>query len=200
MIDVTDLKNGTTFLFEEKPYRVVKYTFTKMGRGGANVRLSVRNLETGGVEQMSFGSNVRVEAISTNKRVLQYLYKQSLRPDGQKDSGSATFMDPKTFEQIEIPLLILGDSLLYIKEGWSVSILFWNSQGVENPLDVELPAKIVLKVIETDPGVRGNSATNIYKPAKLENGLSLKVPLFIKTGDTIVIDTRKGEYVERAKE
>lgn len=186
MINVTDLKNGTTFLSEGKPYRVVKYTFTKMGRGGAVVRVEARNLETGGVEEKTFSSNTRVDQISTSKRKLQYLYK---------DGANATFMDPNTFEQVEIPLSILGDNALYIKEGGNINVLY----GGESPLDVEIPPKVTLEVTQTDPGVKGNSATNIYKPAVCENGLALRVPLFINTGDKIIVDTRTGEYVERSK-
>jgi elongation factor P len=104
-------------------------------------------------------------------------------------------MDPKNYEQIEIPLSVLGDQIVYIKEGESVNILFWE----DKPLSVELPPKIELTVAEADPGVKGNSASNIYKPAVLENGLKTKVPLFINPGDKIRVDTRTGEYIERAK-
>lgn len=190
MISVTDLKNGITFLSEGKPYRVVKYTFTKMGRGGALVRVTARNLETGSAEEKTFSSNTKVDEVSTAKRKLQYLYK---------DGGDAVFMDPGSFEQVEIPLSILGDNTLYFKEGESINVLFWSSSDGDKPLDVEIPPKITLEVTQTDPGVKGNSATNIYKPAVCENGLALRVPLFINTGDSIVVDTKNGQYVERAK-
>jgi elongation factor P len=104
-------------------------------------------------------------------------------------------MDPKTYEQVEIPLTVLGDQILYVKEGGSASVLFWDDKA----LSVDLPPKASFKVKETDPGVKGNSATNIYKQAVLENGLKLKVPLFINIGDNVVVDSRTGEYVERAK-
>ena len=104
-------------------------------------------------------------------------------------------MDPKPYEQVEIPLSILAEQAAFLKEGESVDVLFWD----EKALSLELPPKITLKVVESDPGVKGNSATNIYKPAVLENGLNLKVPLFIKVGDQIKVDTRTGEYLERAK-
>ena len=186
MIQVTDLKNGTTFLYNKKPCKVIKYTHTKIGRGGATIKLTSKNLISGSTEEMTFGSNQKVEEVNTIKKKLQFLYK---------DSSNALFMDPTTFEQVEIPLVILGDQVDYIKDGENVNVLFWN----ERPLSVELPPNIVLTVTETDPGVKGNSAVNIYKPAILDNGLKVKVPLFINQGDKVKIDTRTGEYVERAK-
>lgn len=186
MIGVTDLKNGKTFLFEGKPYKVLKYFHQKIGRGGATVRVTVRNLATGQSEEKTFNSSHKVEEISTGKKELQYLYS---------DADTAYFMDPATYEQIEIPLSVVGDETAYIKEGEAVTVLFWG----DKPLSIEIPPKVTLKVKETTPGVKGNSATNIYKQAVLENGAKVKVPLFIKTNDKIVVDTRTGEYVERAK-
>ncbi len=194
MINSTDLKNGATFLKNGKPYKVVKYSFIKMGRGGATVKVVARNIETGTTENLSFSSNVKVEAVTTTKKNLQYLYK---------DGSTAFFMDSTSYEQIEIPLSLIKEEIQFIKEGESVNILFWDdsstSLGVGKPLSVEIPLKATLKVIDTDPGVRGNSASNVYKAAKLENGLEVKVPLFINIGEKIVVDTRNGEYVERAK-
>ena len=186
MISATDLKNGTAFLSYGKPYQVIKYSLIKMGRGGAVVKLTVRNLETGSTEEKSLSSNMAVDEVNTYKKRLQYLYTSG---DG------ITFMDPKTFEQAEIPAVVLGEGKSYLKEGETIDVLFWD----EKPLSVEFPPKVELKVTECDPGVKGNSATNIYKPATLENGLTLKVPLFIKIGDKIKVDTRTGEYIERVK-
>lgn len=169
-----------------KPYQVIKYSLIKMGRGGAVVKVSARNLEKGTVNEISYSSNVTVEEANTSKRKLQYLYK---------DAISAVFMDPKSFEQIEIALDIIGEQIKFVKEGDSVDVLFWEDKA----LSIELSPKVELKVIEADPGVKGNSATNIYKPAVLENGLQLKVPLFINPGDRVRVDTRTGEYIERAK-
>src|SRR5260221_1387395 len=162
MINSIDLKNGVTFLRNDKPYRVIEYALIKMGRGGATVKLKVRNMETGSVEPVSMSSNVKVDEVVTSKRRLQYLFK---------DSTIATFMDPTSFDQVEIPVGIIGNELLYVKEGSNVDILFWG----EKPLSIDIPPKVVLKVIETDPGVKGNSVSNLYKPAKLENGLNIKV-------------------------
>jgi elongation factor P len=186
MINATDLKNGATFLQYGKPYQVIKYSLIKMGRGGAVVKVTTKNLETGSIEEKSFSSNVSVEEVNTLKRKLQYLYQ---------DSRNAVFMDPKSYEQVEISLVILGEQKTYLKEGEAVDILFWD----EKPLSVELSPNVILEVASTDPGVKGNSATNIYKPAILENGLKIKVPLFIKQGEKIKVDTRTGEYLERVK-
>ena len=170
MIASTDLKNGVTFLRNNHPYRVVKYEFIKMGRGGATVKLIAKNLITGATENVSYSSNVSVDEANTSKRVLQYLYK---------DASSAYFMDEKNFEQIEIPLAVLGDQILYVKEGENSTVSFWEDKA----LSVVLPPKVALKIAETDPGVKGNSASNMYKSAKLENGITLKVPLFINQGE-----------------
>ncbi|MBI4153618.1 elongation factor P, partial [Candidatus Woesebacteria bacterium] len=150
------------------------------------VKVSARNLETGAIGERSFSSNVTVEEVNTYKKKLQYLYKTG---------NGLIFMDPTTYEQVEIPSSVLGDAALFLKEGEAVDILFWD----EKPISCELTPKMTLTVAECDPGVKGNSATNIYKPATLENGLKLKVPLFIKVGDRIKVDTRTGEYLERAK-
>jgi len=186
MIAVSDLKNGTTFFHSGKPYQVVKYEHIKLGRGGATVRITARNLESGGIEQKTFGSDAKVEEVNTFKKNFQFLYK---------DDRSCVFMDPKTFEQTEIPAKLLGDAVNFIKEGEIIGVLFWE----DRPLSFELPPKVILKVIECDVGVKGDSATNIYKSAILENGMKIKVPLFINAGDLIKINTKNGEYVERVK-
>lgn len=186
MINATDLKNGITFLSNDKPYKVIKYSHIKVGRGGATVRVSARNLESGSIEEKTYSANVKIDDIVTTKRKLQFLYK---------DGFNSTFMDPKSFDQVEIPLAILTDEAPFIKEGDSVDVLFWD----EKALSVDIPPKVDLKVVDTPPGVKGNSAANIYKTARLENGIDVKVPLFIENGDLIRVDTRTHEYVERAK-
>lgn len=186
MLGATELKNGTAFLYEGKPFKVLKYELNKMGRGGAVVRVSCSNLETGANVEHAFSSNLTFPVVDLSKQKLQYLYK---------DDSRAYFMNPASYDQVEIPLSVLGKDIAFVKEGEETVILFWG----EKPLSVELSPKIVLKVTETDPGVKGNSATNIYKPAVLENGLKLKVPLFINTGDKIRVDTRTGEYIERQR-
>ncbi len=185
MIVATELKNNVAFLVEGKPCKVIKYEHQKIGRGSASVVVTFRNLSTGKLETRTWVSSSKFDEIHTQKRQLQYLYK---------DTENALFMDSGTFDQIEIPLKILGDDIFYMKEGEEAAILFWNDQA----LSAEIPPKVTLKVAETDPGVKGNSASNIYKQATLENGMNLKVPLFIKAGEEIRVDTRTGEYIERA--
>jgi len=184
MILATELKSGVTFLLENSPHKVTKYMHQKIARGGGTVKVSLTNLETGGSSEKTFQSTAKFEEISTIKKPLQFLYA---------DAEVATFMDPGTYEQTEIPAEVLGNDLDYIKEGETVNVLFFD----EKALSVEIPPKVVLEVKKTVPGVKGNSATNIYKPAELENGLSVRVPLFIKVGDKIRVDTRNGSYVER---
>jgi elongation factor P len=186
MLNATDLKNGITFAHYSKPYQVINYSLIKMGRGGATVKVTAKNLLTGSTENISYSSNASVEEVNTSKKKLQYLYK---------NGDNLVFMDPGSYEQSEIPAKVLSTSAAFLKEGESVDVLFWD----DKPISVELAPKVTLAVAECDPGVKGNSATNIYKPAVLENGLRLKVPLFIKQGDKIRVDTRTGEYIERAK-
>ena len=184
MISATDLKNGTTFEMNGKPFKVIRYSHTKIGRGGATVRLSLRNLRTGQAEEKTLNSTVKVDEIVTTKKPMQYLFA---------DDSVVTFMNSSTYEQVEVDRSLVTEELPYVKEGETVNLLFWG----ENVLSIDIPPKVTLEVVETNPGVKGNSATNIYKPAKLENGLDAKVPLFIKVGDKVRIDTRTGEYVER---
>jgi len=157
-----------------------------MGRGGAVVKVVAKNLEDGGNQEISYSSNVSVEEANTTKRQLQYLYK---------DAVNAVFMDPRSFEQVEIPLKVLGEQMLFVKEGAESTVLFWD----EKALSIDIPPKVVLTVKETDPGVKGNSASNFLKSATLENGLKVKVPLFINAGEKIRVDTRTWDYIERAK-
>ena len=190
MINVTDLRAGVTFLLNGAPYVVLKYTHNKIGRGSANVRIEMRNLRTGSVEERTFMSSAKVDSAPTIKRPMQYLYS---------DESSAVFMNPTTFEQAEISKSIVGQELKFLQVGKTVDILFWGEGSASQALSVLLPPKLTLKVTHADPGVKGNSATNVWKQIMLENGMQIKAPLFIRPGDLIVVDTRTGEYVERAK-
>lgn len=184
MISVTQLRAGTTFEEDNQPFVVLKYEHTKMGRGTANIKLKVKNLKSKIITEKTFISGAKVQEIQTPKRKLQYLYREG---------DNYSFMDPGTFEQFSLKSEILGEQVRFLREQAMVDVVFWEDQA----LGVELPTKMEFKVIETGPGVKGNSATNIYKPATLENGLSLKVPLFINQGEKILVDTRTGEYGAR---
>lgn len=183
MISVTNLKTGTIFEIEGQIYKVLSYEHIKMGRGTANVKIKVKNLKSGSTTEKSFISGAKVNEVSIFKKDLQFLYK---------DSDQAFFMNPKTFEQISVALRVL-DGHVFLKEGEVFSLSFLGDE----PLSLDLPPKMEFKVAQTGPSIRGNSATNIFKDALLENGLKTKVPLFIKIGDKVRIDTKTEDYSER---
>ena len=185
MISVTELRAGTIFEEQGNLLQVLSYEHTKMGRGSASIKVKVKNLRTGSTVEKGFINGAKVNDVSVFKRDLQYLYK---------DSDSAYFMNSQTFEQIMIPLKTVGSDFYYLKEGENYNISFLGDEA----LSVNLPPKMDFKVQDTAPGVRGNSATNVFKDAVLENGLNTKVPLFIDVGDVIRVDTRTGEYTQKA--
>jgi len=184
MIGVTELRADTIFEDNGNLFQVLSYEHIKMGRGSANIKVKVKNLRNGATTEKSFINGARVNNVSVFKKDLQYLYR---------DDSNAFFMDPKTFEQIEIPISIIEDEKIYLKEGESYNVSFLNSEA----LALNLPPKMDFIVTETGPGIKGNSATNIYKDAILENDLSVRVPLFINEGDKVKIDTRTGEYSQK---
>ncbi len=184
MIGVTELRSGTIFEESGNLFQVLSYEHIKMGRGSANIKVKVKNLKNGSTTEKSFINGARVNNVQVFKREIQYLYK---------DSESAYFMDPKSFEQIAIPLLLMGEDVAYLKEGESYNVSFMGNE----PLALNLPPKMDFVITEADPGVKGNSASNIYKDATLDNGLRTRVPLFIKPGDKVRIDTRTGEYSQK---
>lgn len=184
MLTATQLRNNTCFLYKGEPYKVLNYKHTHLSRRGADIKVKVRNLKTGKILTFNFGSNERFEEVVIRKREMQFLYQEG---------ENFYFMDPKSFEQIEINKRLLDNSGRFLKEGELVDVLFWQEQ----PLGLDLPASIIGEIIECAPGVKGNSATNIFKTALTKNGLKIKVPLFVKVGDKVKIDTRSGEYIER---
>lgn len=184
MLSVTDLKSGVIFEDEGRILQVLTYEHIKMGRGSANIKVRVRDLKSGTIINKSFINGARVSEVSILKKELQFLYK---------DEDFAHFMDPNSFEQVAIPLGKLS-SHEFLKEGENFSISFHDDE----PLSLNLPPKIKLKVAETGPSVKGNTVSNVFKDAILQNGIKTKVPLFIKIGDTISVDTRTGQYTEKA--
>lgn len=185
MINVNQLRNGVAFELDGQPFLVLKYEFTKMGRGNATIKVRVKNLKTQAVTVKSFSSGNNIQDIQLRRKKMQYLYS---------DANNSIFMDPESYEQVEIDNELIAEEKPYLSDGLEVQVLYWE----EEALVLELPAKLTLVVKETDPGEKGNSVANIFKPAKLENGLDIKVPLFIKQGEKIVVDTRDGSYVARA--
>ena len=186
MISVTDLKPGIAYEEDGQILRVLSYEHIKLGRGSASIKVKVKNLHTGSVTEKSFINGAKVKEANLAKRKLQYLYR---------DAHDAYVMNGETYEQIQIPLATLGSDSQYLKEGTDITILFIDDE----PLSLELPPKLDFEITETGPDLRGNSATNIFKEAVLENGLKVKVPLFMKVGDRVIVDTRTGQYSERVK-
>lgn len=184
MISVNDLRSGVTFEEDNQIFKVMSFEHIKMGRGSANIKVKVRNLRSGSITEKGYTNGVAVRDIQLNRREYQFLYK---------DSENAYFMDPKSFEQQVVPLKTLPGNE-YLKEGGNVSLSFYDDE----PLDLILPPKVTLKIADTDPGVKGDSASNMYKDAVMENGVKTRVPLFINAGDAVVIDTRDGSYTKRA--
>lgn len=184
MISVTELRAGTVFEENGQLLQVLSYEHIKMGRGSANIKVKVRNIRSGATTEKGFTNGARVNNIHVIKRDLQYLYR---------DEDAAYFMNPETFDQITIPLNLL-EGYEYLKEGESFTVSFYGDE----PLYLTLPSKMEFQVVETGPSIKGNSATNIFKDATLENDIKTKVPLFIQSGDTIRIDTRTGSYSEKA--
>lgn len=193
MISVTELRAGTAFKMDGQLWIVLKYDHTKMGRGTATIKVKARNLKTGTVLNKSFISGARVEDINTVRKEMTYLYAEGT-------DGDLAFMDPRTFEQITIDAAVLGEQQAYLKEGENVFVLFYENGADLEPLTVDLPPKMTFTVTEADPGVKGDSAANMLKQVVLENGIQIKAPLFIKVGEKIRVDTRTGEYVERAND
>lgn len=186
MISVTDLRTGVAFEDQGQIYQVITYEHLKFGRGSANVKVKVRNLYSGSVTEKSFISGAKVKPINLEKIKAQYLYS---------DPQGFHFMDSKTFEQVSLSKEKLGKQVDFLKEGMGVALLTFEG----DPLSLDLPIKMEFEVAETGPGIRGDSVSNIYKDAVLENDLTVRVPLFIKAGDRVLVDTRSGEYVERVK-
>lgn len=184
MIDTGDLRKGLILDFNGDLVRVVDYQHVKQGRGSAFVRLTLRNLRTGATTTQTFQAGSRFQTVRLERQRVQYLYR---------DDGQYHFMDTDTFEQFALDRETLGDAVNYLKENETIDLLTYQGQ----PVDVELPITVNLRVEETDPGLRGDTATGGSKPAKLETGLTVNVPLFVDVGDVIKVDTRTGQYIER---
>jgi len=184
MIDVNELRAGTTFTMDGELYKVLEYQHYKPGRGKAIIRTKLRNLRTGATIQHNFLSGDRVEDIRIERRGVQYLYN---------DGDFYHFMDTETFDQMALPAAALEEQAPYLKEGMDLVIAVYEGE----PLDVELPTTVDLEVVDAEMAIAGDTATGAMKRATLETGLEVQVPLFVQTGDVIRVDTRSGEYVTR---
>ena len=186
MADTSDFRNGLIIKFKNDLYSIVEFQHVKPGKGGAFVRSMLKNLKTGKVLDNTFRAGEKVEVVRVERKKYQYLYR---------DGESLVCMDNETFEQINIPIGLFGDGVGYLKESEEVDILFNGSEIIS----VETPIFAELKVVETEPGFKGNTATGAVKQAKLETGATINVPLFIDVDDLLKVDTRSGNYVERVK-
>ena len=185
MISAGDFRNGTNFVMDGNIYTVVEFQHVKPGKGSAFVRTTYRNLGTGTVVERSFNPSEKFEDGTIVRRDMEYLYS---------DGDFHYFMDVETYEQYPFTDEIVGETMKFIKENTVCRVISWEN----DILSVEPPLFIELVITQTEPGVRGDTATNATKAAKLETGATIKVPLFINEGDKVRVDTRTGEYMERA--
>ena len=185
MISAGDFRNGVTFEMDGQVVSIIEFQHVKPGKGAAFVRTKIRNVITGSVVEKTFNPNDKYPTAFIDRRDMEYSYN---------DGDLYYFMDTETWEQIPINASILGDNFKFVKENMTCKVLSYKG----NVFGVEPPNFVELQVTQTDPGVAGNTATNATKPATLETGAEIKVPLFIEEGEMIQIDTRTGEYLGRA--
>jgi elongation factor P len=185
-VSTNDLKNGMTLELDGTLFQVVEFQHVKPGKGGAFVRTKLRNLKTGGVVEKTFNAGVKVGLAIVERKEMQYLYR---------DGDHFTFMDTATYDQLPVEAAIVGDAASYMAEGAMAQVAV--HQGVA--IGVELPASVALTITETQPGVKGDTRTAAMKPATLETGAVVQVPLFVEEGERVKVDTRSGAYIERVK-
>lgn len=185
MININDIKNGMTVIIDGNVCQILEFLHVKPGKGPAFVRIKLKNLRTGSTVEQTFNTNIKLEKAIIDKVSMQFLYESG---------GKYNFMNMETYEQIELDKSSLGEDVKYLKEGINVDITFYQGEI----LGIGLPEKIEYKVANTEPAVKGNTATNATKEAVLENGLTVKVPLFINEGETVVVSTKDGKYDSRA--
>ena len=186
MISTNQFKRGMKIELEGEPFTIVEFQHVKPGKGGAFVRTKLKSLVTGNVIDRTFRSGEKVKRPDFEEKQMQYLYR---------DEGGFHFMDLGTYEQVLITEEDLGDLQAYLKEDLEVSVQLYNGK----PMGVDLPNFVELKILRTEPGVRGDTATGATKPAEMETGAVVQVPLFLEEGDVVKIDTRSGEYIERVR-
>ena len=185
MININDIKNGMTVIVDGNICQILEFLHVKPGKGPAFVRIKLKNLRTGSTVEQTFNTNIKLEKAMVEKVSMQFLYE---------NAGKYNFMNMETYEQIELDKNSLGDDAKYLKEGINVDISSYQGEI----LGIGLPEKIEYKVVNTEPAVKGNTATNATKEAVLENGLTVKVPLFITEGENVIVSTKDGKYDSRA--
>jgi elongation factor P len=185
MISTTDFRNGLKIEIDGVPYAIVEFQHYKPGKGGAIMRTKLRNLLNGRVVENTFRSGEKVNKPDLETRTMQFLYREDER---------YVFMDLTNYEQVYVDEAQTGGKGGFLKDGEEVKVLVYNGR----PLDMELPAAVTLKIVSADPGVRGDTVSGASKPARMETGITVNVPLFVNEGDTIKVDTRTGQYLGRA--
>ncbi len=184
-ININDIKNGMTVIIDGNLCLIQEFQHVKPGKGPAFVRIKLKNLKTGSIVEQTFNTNIKITKAHVDKSKVQYLYASG---------DNLVFMNNETYEQIEVPKKILGDDADFIKEGIDISIDSYEGEII----GITLPEKVEYEVVETTEAVKGNTATNAQKDAKLETGIVIKVPLFINEGEKILVTTKDGKYAGRA--
>jgi len=185
MLNLSDVKTGKNIVHEGAPYTVLFHEQSKTGRAGSVLRTKLKNLITGAVLEKTFQGADQIQEADVAKGKAQFLYKEG--------TGYA-FMDNKSYEQFSLAIASLGNAIDYLIEGTEIVVLYFNN----NPINIELPIKMKLKVVEAPPGIKGNTVSTGGKMVKLETGLRISTPLFVNEGDAIIVNTERGEYVSRA--
>lgn len=184
MYSTTDFKKGLKIELDGTPFEIVDFQHFKPGKGGAMIRTKLRNILTGRMQDNTFRSGEKVGRPDMENREMQYLYR---------DGDDLIFMDQTTYEQLQITSESTGGKDAYLKDSQMVQVLLYNGE----PIDIEIPVSVVFAVTETEPGIKGDTVSNTTKPATIETGKVIQVPLFVNIGDKIKIDTRSGEYLSR---
>ena len=184
MISTNQFRNGSAIRVDGKRFTILYFQHVKPGKGGAFVRTRLRNIDSGAVVEKTFRAGEKLESVRTESRQMTYLYR---------DGELLYFMDAETYEQLAVPESVLGETVGYIVPNGAVSVLSADGEVVS----VEPPAQVDLEVAETDPGLKGDTATGGTKPATLETGVVVQVPLFVNVGDRVRVDTRSNEYLTR---
>jgi len=185
-VSTNDLKNGMTLELDGTLFQIVEFQHVKPGKGGAFVRTKLRNVRSGAVVERTFNAGVKVGLAIVERKDMQYLYR---------DGDAFTFMDMESYEQIPVDAGVVGASASWLSEGSSAQV----SMHQGTPIAVELPASVQLTITKTQPAVKGDTKTNAMKPAVLETGVEIQVPMFVDEGERVKVDTRSGDYIERVK-
>jgi len=183
-VDTSQFRNGLKIELDGEPFVMTYFQHVKPGKGGAFVRTKVKNLKSGRVLDRTFRSGEKIDEADVEEKTMQYLYA---------DGDSLVFMDNQTYDQLPFSRETVGDDIQFLKENLEVQVVFWRGQ----PITLDLPQFIEAVITQTDPGMKGDTASGATKPATLETGATINVPLFIKEGETVRVDTRSCEYIER---